>query len=261
MTSRKMSKKTDKIEVRLSPETKQAFHETCEQQGESASSVIRHLIEGYVARFHQPVLERTVEIVRGTPGWIRIVVASVTAIIGTAAILLPSSAESPWQHQFNYLDVNGDGQLNLDEYVSRMTVGEGESDPSLRSYLESEFSEMDADKDERVSSSEYSNGQTSQFEDLFGELNSDGDSRISFLEFTRPNSIDARSAIAGMASGTAYRQGGDLQDFDPVEDVKWMMGLTEDLPPYAARIGQVFRDFDQDDNGYVDRAEFLKRGR
>ncbi len=51
MAEQRRSKKTDKIEVRLAPETKQAFHETCEQQGESASGVIRRLIEEYVARF------------------------------------------------------------------------------------------------------------------------------------------------------------------------------------------------------------------
>ena len=158
MALRNGSKKTDKIEVRLSPETKQAFHETCERQGESASSVIRRLIGDYVKRFHAPVISRSIEVIRHGPLWMRVGAAAALASGGVMLAVLPSSAEREpaWAGMFRDDDSNGDRRIALSEVDVRPAAGGAAGDvPRLNAWRLEQFSERDADRDGIVTRDEF----------------------------------------------------------------------------------------------------------
>ena len=259
MAERHSSKKTDKIEVRLAPETKQAFHETCEQQGESASSVIRRLIEEYVQRFHRPVIARPIEAIRRTPRWTRWGMAAGLAAMVAGLATLPSRAEpSRLERFFARIDTDGDRQFGLDDFLQALWMEDTDESGVGRDALVRFFADIDADGDGIVAWQEFYDGRLAENTRLFHQLDADGDGHVSFQEFTSPASVGVRGAISGMASGTAFRQGATPAEFDAEAGVLWMIGRT-DAPPSATavRLGQVFRDFDADDDGAVTLQEFL----
>ena len=60
---RPFEKKTERLDVRLSHEKKQAFSEACENQGDTPSTAVRRFINSYIAMISvRPYAEqRTVE--------------------------------------------------------------------------------------------------------------------------------------------------------------------------------------------------------
>ncbi|KJS26925.1 MAG: hypothetical protein VR75_05720 [Hyphomonadaceae bacterium BRH_c29] len=262
MVARDRSKKTDKIEVRLAPETKQAFHETCEQQGESASGVIRRLIEEYVRRFHQPVIARPMEAIRRTPWWARWGLVAGLGAVAAGVAFLPSNAESSRTERFfNRIDADGDGQFDLDDYLGLLDVPSDGPVDRAHDALVGFFGELDADTDGIVTWAEFYASHVAEDTRLFHDLDTDGDEGVSFAEFTRPSGVgNVRASISGMASGTAFRQGSTPEEFDTEAGVRWSMGQTDETPPAVlARLGQVFRDLDADDDGRISLEEFLAR--
>lgn len=264
MGERKWSKKTDKIEVRLSPETKRAFHETCEQQVESASGIIRHLIEDYVKRFHEPMIARPMEAVRRTPWWARIGVIAGLAAVTAGVTLLPSSAQQVWEHKFTHIDEDGDGRFDGADYyrhfVPTEAVGHLEDENGIEQMLSDRFEAIDANSDGVVTRTEFGVFEVQESTDLFNGLDADADGAVQFAEFVSPVDLNVRPLISSMAAGTAFRQGATPDEFDSEQDVRWMMGETDETPAAVrARLGQMFRDFDANNDGQIVLTEFLAR--
>ena len=264
MGERKWSKKTDKIEVRLSPETKRAFHETCEQQGESASGVIRHLIEDYVKRFHEPVIARPMEAIRRTPWWARIGAITGLAAVIAGVALLPSSAQPVWEHKFTHIDEDGDGRFDAADFYRHFTPTEAardlEDEDGIELILSDRFEAIDANSDGIVTRTEFGVFEVQESTDLFNGLDENADGVVQFAEFVSPVDQDVRPLISGMAAGTAYRQGATPDEFASEKDVRWMMGETDETPAATrARLGQLFRDFDANNDGRIVLTEFLAR--
>jgi len=110
---RRPSKKTEALEIRLSPEEKSAFLEACRKMGRSASSVIRDAMRAY-ANFG-PMAR-----LPGSP--IMIISAFAGAAIGAFALIQITNADAPPQErlfgmdEFAALDGDFDRRLTLDEY-------------------------------------------------------------------------------------------------------------------------------------------------
>ena len=276
MTKQGWSKKTDKIEVRLSPETKQAFHETCEQQGESASSVIRRLIEEYVKRFHQPVIARPIEAIRRTPWWVRGsgLAALLAGAVGLA--VLPSQAERVpnWESMFAGADKNGDGQITPVEVEVHLSPGFRETlAPEQADRLEArmndretkQFREQDADGDGIVTREEYRAQYERKMSALFEALD-DGDGVVTLDEFLQVSSTTGRAFLVGVAMGQKFndRQKIDPENRDhPYEAVlgdfdAWSKG-QQIMPPAtaAARLGEFFTKADRNHDAHMTLEEFV----
>jgi hypothetical protein len=111
---RRPSKKTEALEIRLSPEEKSAFLDACRKMGRSASAVIRDAMRAY-ANFG-PMAR-----LPGSP--IMIISAFAGAALGSVALYLfvqqPEAEEERFYGvaEFNLLDRNGDNRLMLEEVL------------------------------------------------------------------------------------------------------------------------------------------------
>ena len=109
---RRPSKKTEALEIRLSPEEKSAFLDACRKMGRSASAVIRDAMRAYASFGPMARLP-------GSP--IMIVSAFAGAALGSVALYLfvqqPGAVEERLYGvaEFNLLDRNGDNRLVLEE--------------------------------------------------------------------------------------------------------------------------------------------------
>jgi len=268
MAQRNGSKKTDKIEVRLSPETKQAFHETCERQGESASSVIRRLIEDYVKRFHEPVIRRSIEAIRQSPLWIRVGAAAALAAGGMMLAVLPSSAEREpaWAGMFRDDDSNGDGRIALSEVDVRSAAdGAAGVASRLSAWRLEQFSERDADRDGIVTRDEFRAHYEQKYDALFASLD-DGDGGITMDELLSAPTNTSRAFLAGVAMGQRIREqqvqgagvGLPADERDLTAARNWSEGGADQPPPFiAARLGEYFAKADRDHNARLSRDEFM----
>lgn len=110
---RRSSKKTEALEIRLSPEEKSAFLEACRQMGRSASSVIRDAMRAYADFGPMARLP-------GSP--IMIISAFAGAALGAFVLIQITHADAPPQErlygmdEFAALDGNFDRSLTLDEF-------------------------------------------------------------------------------------------------------------------------------------------------
>tara|TARA_R110002073_G_scaffold252269_1_gene414833 strand:- start:416 stop:1357 length:942 start_codon:yes stop_codon:yes gene_type:complete len=116
---RRPSKKTEALEIRLSPEEKSVFLDACRKMGRSASSVIREAMRAY-ANFG-PMAR-----LPGSP--IMIISAFAGAALGAFALIqITNAADAAPQErlygmdEYTALDRNLDRRLTLDEY--RQTEG------------------------------------------------------------------------------------------------------------------------------------------
>ena len=111
---RRPSKKTEALEIRLSPEEKSAFLEACRKMGRSASAVIRDAMRSYASFGPMARLP-------GSP--VMIASAFAGAALGSVALYwFVQQPEAPEERfygvaEFNLLDRNGDNRLVLEEVL------------------------------------------------------------------------------------------------------------------------------------------------
>lgn len=266
ITPPKRSKKTDKIEVRLSPETKQAFLETCEQQGETASGVIRSLVEGYVKRFYRPVLARPFALVRRTPVWARWSATGVATAVMGSVMMMPSQAQSSiWENRFEQLgDVNGDGKIDLGEYHVTFTqkVAITETDAArarIEDYFEIQFAKADTDGDGFIQKAEYVSVQIADMTRRFNQIDTDRDGHLTLDEFASPPLGEPRAFVNGMVFGRIISDDMKIGKVAPSEFTplpRW----EGETPPnqIAVRLGQTFSDLDADNSSGISLEEWLE---
>lgn len=268
-----MAKKTDKIEVRVAPGTKKAFQDTCDQQGKSASDVIRDFIDDYIKRFHVPFAGQRfatgARAISRSPLWMKAAVSAL-AIGGLAVVAVPSQAEpfsSRAESMFlGHLDQDGDAHLSVDELrlmgmtEDRYRVVVAEAADFMQTRAQEQFAAMDSNLDGRISLREYLVHQAERDRELFALIDRDGNGWIKLPEFLDPPPA-GRAALSGSASGTAFRQGWQADQVgDSMHGVEWVMGFRDDMPPEIRPfMGQVFRDYDENGDDSISVDEFLKR--
>lgn len=110
MPARRSPKKTETLEIRLSPDTKSAFMARCQGARRTASDVVRAFIEQDLRA--APTLRRP------NPLW-RVLAAAVAGL-AVGAVAAPSLARpSTSDAEFQRLDANHDGVLDKEEFKAR----------------------------------------------------------------------------------------------------------------------------------------------
>lgn len=113
MSSKRMPKKNETIEVRLDDATKAAFMARCAQDGSSASDAIRSFIDARVSASSKAGRRRA-------SAWRMATAAILGALLGvgaTAPSLAHGVASPP--PAFEQLDRNHDGVLTIEEYYAQ----------------------------------------------------------------------------------------------------------------------------------------------
>ena len=256
MSGRRWSKKTEKIEVRLSPETKQALHETCEARNESASSVIRRLIEDYVARFHVPGAAKPLQVVRRTPVWARWM-AAMAASVGLASLaLLPSGAETDWEkwsYERRFNDDDGDGQVTLEQYLAW-------EESKFRKHEEAEWEPIQLDAE--LEKHKESVAELSSF-DVNADGVLEGEEILAFRLGSEMTMFDERDSNGDeILTVDEYLAYAFEQDADKVVTSPQQFIPSRDLDHAKAIAYYKFRfagSMDWDNDKRVDRDEYLQR--
>ncbi len=164
-----MSKKTETIEIRLSPELKSALARVSDGKGRSMSEMVRGLIEGEVDGRGQP------QPITGEPIMLR---STYTRALRALAFALPIlalafiymvSAQSPAMANaeirifFAEVDENGDGRITLpevetflaDDWQAEPDCAEQEEPCTLSAYAAYQLNRADVDQSADVSYSEF----------------------------------------------------------------------------------------------------------
>ncbi|NQY39619.1 MAG: hypothetical protein HRT80_05930 [Henriciella sp.] len=204
MPSTKWSKKTEKIEVRLPPETKSDFLETCKQRGESASSVIRGFVDNYIQQLYVEKWRSPTELVRNLPWWSKF--GSIGAIVAAifAVVVLPTQAmsEIPWKNRFESKDRDNNGVIEPAELIVALSpdLAEQFSDSEVRKQERGmttanyrEFLEMDGNGDFKVSKSEFRAYLIEKETEVFQSFDLNSDGYLDFEELLLPVGEKAKS--------------------------------------------------------------------
>ncbi len=121
MTDRRQPKKTDSIEVRVAPETKKAFMDSCEKRKRSASEVIRNFIDAYIADVSRapgnqsPKEFDMTKIIKSKKARL----AALAACAAGIAMATPSAAADPrLEAVFIWLDDDHDNAISKSEFLT-----------------------------------------------------------------------------------------------------------------------------------------------
>ena len=111
MTSPRLPKKSETLEIRLPHAAKLAFMERCRAAGLTASEVLRRLIESEAPT--APKAHRTMK------GWQALAAAVAGVVIGAAAAPSIAQALPGSRAAFDQLDANRDGVVTFAEFQAR----------------------------------------------------------------------------------------------------------------------------------------------
>lgn len=189
-------KKSDTIEVRLPHAVKQAFMERCRAEGRTVSDAVRGFVEAQLAQGDlQPRPRRS---------WHRPVAAA--AMLGALALAMPAATASgpDLRPSFATVDCNHDGLLTPDEYGVRPQPASRECGPhhvlalplregtlphprGLRAFMigaaDFSFASADADKDGKISFTEYAAHRLKMLRAGFNELDVNHDGTLAPREY------------------------------------------------------------------------------
>lgn len=195
-------KKTDKLEVRLPTEAKQAFLARCRSEGRSASEVVRSLIETYLARPLNP---------KEPPLAVRLTFAyaGIAAVAVAAAVTLSprsTQAEPDVASVFRSLDRDGNGRLTLAEFDNTSGRPPAAPKPNETSGgVSAAFSDTDTNGDNLISLAEFEAVIRAAMVKRFLALDANSDGKLTIAELRRPGAPlgepKSGMAITGPAEG------------------------------------------------------------
>ena len=237
--NKETAKKTDKIELRVSPEKKQAFVKTCERDGHTTSSVLREFIDSYLNRFAIRQA-RTTTGVRSLKRPLQILTASVIAI-GTIILINRPEEAMATNLYFSLMDKNKDGIVTHEEFMR----GKKDKDTAKAQKF---FDELDTNSDNIIDNEEANVWSISMTVRVFHDLDTDDDQLISLDEFSNPPVGLAEAYLRGLTSGYAISSG----------DKPGTWNRDNGFPrEAAARAGLLFDRFDLDSDRYLSFDEFM----
>lgn len=111
-------KKSERLEIRLGYTEKQDFSNACDSQGDTPSGALRRFISGYVRRADTDMMSEANRRLRRRYGGLTVglVLLSGIAIAGLMAWTLGSGDVISDDQIFTARDVDGDGELSLEEH-------------------------------------------------------------------------------------------------------------------------------------------------
>ncbi|MEO0999182.1 MAG: hypothetical protein AAFW69_01050, partial [Pseudomonadota bacterium] len=130
-----MSKKTESIEIRVSPELKSDLAQRAEGAGRSMSELVRGLIEREVAGAGDPEPQPGVtpmfarSLTRVTPALLVMLPVFALAALYLVSAQGPAVAASEFRVFFAELDRDGDRQVTVQEYTAFLEADEWEAEP------------------------------------------------------------------------------------------------------------------------------------
>jgi Ca2+-binding EF-hand superfamily protein len=194
-------KKTEKLEVRLSTETKQAFLARCRSEGRSASETLRGFIDDYLAR---PLSPQELKMIARSPfTYAGLAVAAVVgvAIVGAAQ---PSHAQPDLTGFFKSLDRNGDGRLTRDEFGTSGPPPAPKPGQGVIT-IGGQFPDYDTNQDGVISLAEFTAFNQASILKRFLALDADSDGKLTLAEVQRPGALlgDRHSGMAISGAITA----------------------------------------------------------
>ena len=113
MSGSREPKKSETIEVRLPHKVKSALMSKARSEGKSASEVIRHSIDSYLAE--QPTEARSMLLALWKPA--ALIGAGSLALVLASISATPSQAKPDLRSVFQMLDRNHDGAITINEFL------------------------------------------------------------------------------------------------------------------------------------------------
>ncbi|MEM8630693.1 MAG: EF-hand domain-containing protein [Pseudomonadota bacterium] len=189
MKKRRPSKKTESIEIRVSPEQKAALHDLSMGRGLSMSETVRGLVERELMRPAETPLQTgdpfMAQIARSRTARFGLGFASIFALAVAYSLTVQSPAAASVSAEarmtFAEIDANGDNLLTPEEYAAQITRERAEEPPESRvvpaacagTFIEDDFAE-------EAAAMSLPAAQVAQ--DEFDFLDSDQDGAVSFEE-------------------------------------------------------------------------------
>ena len=258
-----MSKKTEQIEIRMSPELKGALSDLAKRRDRSMSDLVRGMIDAEVqgTRMEPPLTgDMTMQRYNPFPHALRTAVFVLPVLALAATYLLsansPVSASAEVRVVFAELDANRDGQVSPEEYARHLTqedeVAEvGDCDPATHSdctalnVARAEIAMLDSDDDGLIAFGELRAILMRDRAEEFLEVDADGNG------FVTPDELAAVSAYWQSEQGEPLSDAcTSLIMAETTERAATTCGLDEDLTRDLAA-------WDSDRDGQVSLLEFL----
>lgn len=176
--SKRRSKKSDTLEVRLEHEVKSALMRKAEAEGRSTSDVVRSFIDSYLA--DQPKEARSMLLTLWKPA--AAIGAASIALMWAALAPAPSQAQPDLRNMFRMLDRNHDGVISMAEFMSDA------SDPAIEKMHHAHMTNTAADKKMTAAHAammKAAHGKASPqtLRSHFAQLDSNSDGKVTFEEF------------------------------------------------------------------------------
>lgn len=257
MADRDTSKRTEKLEVRISPEEKTAFLGAVRGERRTASDVLRGLIAQYVVAARKHVS-------RAHPRRWRTRGLAAAAASGAVAslVLWPSTAE-PYEtaaaHDLRERDANDDGLLTYEEYAEMTRPAReqmsGESLEQFDAWERGYFAGIDLNGDERVSLEEYQAHWDERARQGFAQADLNGDGVLVLEELLAGRGQEERRIASSMVFVSNFHSGIYEKGMPLVDDTDRDAPFTSQQ---ASRLGQTFAIMDRNRDGVLTLEEHLR---
>ena len=265
----KWIKKTEKIEVRLPPETKSEFLETCDRRNETASEAIRGFIERYVERFHVSIADAPLKLVARMPWWSRIgsLGAITSAIVLAVTIPIQANGQSAWKTKFDAADRDKNGIIEPSELSVGFSPELAKTMPAAKVSATSrnitranwrQFVKMDSNRDAKVTPAEFRKYQDEKTKAILDAFDTNGDRNLDFDELLNPSEGLTRNHLTMMIGFSRLKNSQLERTSVHWSDNACLRAFLDSSQPNVWDMAPVFDRLDRNSNCKVSLVEFAR---